>query len=197
MLLRRGKAVRQLLGGVFAALLLAGFAPAALSYPVGFAGGGTPGTDGLDAFGHTWRIKVDSWGIPGLGNGTLGFAGPDSALDFHIRFSGLPTSVVIDPSPASGPGGFEETTRFSNVTDGELWSRVIDADGLGVSFFATGTSSLENGETFFVNVVFSGAFTTPIEFTASWTGRGVPEPGTLALLLVGAAMVLTRRQRAA
>ena len=127
----------------------------------------------------------------------MGFAGPDSALDFHIRFSGLPTGVVIDPTPASGPGGFEETTRFSNVSDLELWSRVIDADGLGVSFFATGTSSLENGETFFVNVVFSGAFTTPIEFTASWTGRAVPEPGTLALLLVGAAMVLMRRQRAA
>ena len=103
---------------------------------------------------------------------------------------------MIDDTPAIGPGGFELTTRFSNLADLELWNRVIDADGLGVSFFATGTSSLENGESFFVNVVFTGAYTAPIAFTASWTGQGVPEPGTLALLLIGASAVVMRRQRA-
>lgn len=191
----RRKAAKHFLGFALGALLLAGFAPVASAYPAAFGGGGTPGTSGLDSFGHTWRLKVDSWGIPGLGDGTLGFGGPDSALDFHIRFSGLPTGVVIDATPATGPGGFETTTRFSNFSDSELWTRVIDADGLGVSFFATGTSSLENGETFFVNVHFTGAYTAPIEFTASWTGRTVPEPGTLALLLIGASVVLMRRSR--
>jgi len=178
------------------AVLVASVAPIASAYPVGFVGGGDEGDSGLDPFGHIWRIKIDSWGIPGLGDGTLGFAGPDSATDFHIRFD-LPRGVTIDPTPAGGPGGFEETTRFSNTSDSVLWDRVLDADGLGVSFFAPVGGSLENGESFFVNVVFTEAISS-LEFTATWTGDKVPEPGTWAMMLAGLSGVLiaVRRRRA-
>ena len=33
--------------------------------------GRCPEASGFDPFGHVWRLHFDSWGIPGLGNGTL------------------------------------------------------------------------------------------------------------------------------
>jgi hypothetical protein len=182
-----------------AVILLAASAPAASAYPVGFSGSGTPGSTGADAFGQGWTIGTDSWGIPGLGLGTEGFLGPDSALDFHIRFFDLPRGIVIDPTPAGAYDGFETTTRFSNVTNTSLWTRVIDADGVTVHFFATPGSSLENGEAFFVNVHFTGALspTEPISFAARWTGesRAVPEPATLLMFGAGLSGLAVRYRR--
>ena len=184
----------SLLGGLFVAMMFATLAPTASAYPILFSGGGSPGTSGNDPFGHIWRIGADSFGSPGLGAGVLAFAGPDSALDYHVRFTGLPQGVVIDPTPASGPGGFETTTRFSNLADFALWTRVIDADGLGVHFLAGPGASLETGEQFFVNVHFTAPIQS-IAFEASWTGAAVPEPATVTLLLAGLSGALIRRRR--
>ena len=193
------KTVRQrirarVLGGMFVAILFAALAPTASAYPILFSGGGGPGTTGNDPFGHDWMIKTDSWGSPGLFEGTLLFLGPDSALDYHVRFSGLPRGVVIDPTPSTIPGGSDTTTRFSNLADNQLWSRIIDPDGLGVHFLAGPGASLENGEQFFVNVHFTSQI-QGLQFEASWTGTSVPEPGTLAMLLAGLSGAVIRRRR--
>ena len=189
-------------GALLLTMLVFAAAPrAASAYPYTFSDASVVvGDSGVDSFGQIWRLEFDSgvyvWGMPGLGDGTLGFAGPDSAADFHIEFTGLPTGVTIDATLASGPGGFETTTRFSNVSQSALWTRVIGGGGTSVSFFAPAGFELQTGEQFFLNVVFTGgAITGPIGFEASWTGSEIPEPGTLALLLTGASAALVRARR--
>jgi hypothetical protein len=159
------------------------------AYPVAFGGSGTTGAD---PFGHVWTTGGASWGIPGLGAGTTGFAGSCCATDFHIEFFGVPRGVEIDyVTDQGGPGGYNASTRFSATTDSLLWTRVAHSP-TSVSFFAPAGTSLAPGESFFVNVTFTGPY-NPVAFEASWTG--IPEPGTWAMMLSGLAAVAVSRLR--
>jgi hypothetical protein len=160
--------------------------------------GGT-GTSGTDPFGHAWLVNTGLggklfWGIPGLGAGTELWAGPGTlaSLTFTVNTPGL----TVDPNPVpTGPGGFDESTRFSNTSAGALWDRSIG--GSTVTFSAaTLASLLEIGQGFFVNVGFIGQTTLPFDFTVTYVT--VPEPGTLGLIGVAiafAGLTLRRRRR--
>jgi len=183
------------LRAVLAVALLSALPLAA--YPV-FFGGATP--SGVDPFGHAWEFGTTgdgraSWGIPGLGAGVLGFGGPSSAKDFHIQFFSADGSPVeIDyVTPEGGPGGYNESTRFSNTSASLLWTRVADSAS-AVSFYAPLGAELDPGESFFVNITFL-AGSAPVSFEAAWTGAAIPEPGTWALLLSGFAAVAALRLR--
>jgi hypothetical protein len=164
------------------------------AYPVAWAGAGAAG---VDPFGHTWSVGATvngntAWGMPGLFESTLDFAGPCCATDFHITFLGVPAGVSIDyVTPEGGPGGTNESTRFSATDDGVLWTRVAGGPA-SVSFFAPAGTSLAPGERFFVNVTFDGVY-APVAFDAVWTG--IPEPGTWALMLTGLGGVFGLRLR--
>ena len=83
----------------------------------------------VDPFGHGWTAAGSDWGIPGLYEGTLAFAGPCCATDFHIEFFVVPRGVSIDYlTPEGGPFGSNPSTRFSATSDGVLWTRVLIAD---------------------------------------------------------------------
>jgi hypothetical protein len=165
-------------------LLLAG--PASAGVLITWGGSGMGDTD---PYGHVWSVQndplnssQDSWGIPGLGAGTLHWDGPVAIQDFHITFTDLPLGVAINSVPLPvGPGGFDDSTRFSNGTDLVLWDRVIN--GNQVSFYAPAGEALDPGESFFVNVVFTGLTPGGVTFEASYTV--IPEPSTWALLGAG------------
>jgi PEP-CTERM motif len=157
------------------------------------------GASGTDPFGHSWQFGTGGggklfWGIPGLGAGTEVWAGSGTlqSMTFTVDTPGL----TIDPNPVpTGFGGFDESTRFSNTSDGALWDRSIG--GATVTFSASTIASLlEVGQSFFVNVGFIGQVRGPIDFTVTYVT--VPEPGTLVLLGVAAVLAGTsmRRKRA-
>jgi hypothetical protein len=189
------------------AILLAGVAMATAPANAMIApfGGTATGTDPL---GHKWiadnSAGPGAWGEPGLLKGTLsfnpaGFTAPDgvaTASEFDFIFlKGV--GGTIDETPASGPGGSELTTRFS--TGGVLWTPHFSADGKEVDFIAPGGGHISPGDTFFVNVVFTGAVDVEhFSFAGLWTDtpKTIPEPGALALLaggLVGLGLVRRRK----
>ena len=175
-------------------LLLAG--PASAGVLITWGGSGASGTD---PYGHAWSVQndwlnnaQDSWGIPGLGRGILSWNGPVPIHDFHITFTDLPAGVVIDSVPEpQGPGGSDDSTRFSNLGDLVLWDRVIS--GNQVAFYAPDMSAaLDPGDGFFVNVVFTGLTPGGVAFEASYTV--IPEPSTWALLGAGLLALAVRRR---
>jgi hypothetical protein len=147
------------------ALILA-ISPAASAYPFAFSDPSVAADDsGSDVFGHPWTFSiigaVPVFGIPAVGAGFASFLGPATATDFHIRLSDVTPGVVIGDF-----NGFN--TQFRDHSSSQSWTRVIDGDGLGVSFFAPGGGGLNPGEEFFTIVVLTGEDRT-IGFEASWT----------------------------
>ena len=57
-------------------------APAQAGVICSFTGTGSSGTDCL---GQPWTLAFGGWGIPGIGAGTLPYAGLITATDFHWR----------------------------------------------------------------------------------------------------------------
>lgn len=159
------------------------------------------GQSGVDPLGHAWQFGTQgngdgAWGIPGLGAGTEGWQGSTWITDFHITFE-LPAGVSIDPEPVPiGPGGFDESTRFSNLGKSVLWPRTIS--GNTVSFVADSFADrLDPGDSFFVNVAFDGPIPVDgVPFIAEYTmDVGVPEPATATLALLGLGGLVLRRNR--
>ena len=166
-----------------------------------FGGTGT----GADPLGHKWSITSNAWGEPGLLKGTLSFnpAGNSDVTGntWANRFSFIFLEGVdgfIDQTPASGPFGSEATTRFSDLTTGELWTTSF-VGGNKVVFTAPTGHRLNEGDDFFVNIVFTGPVSVDrFSFAGLWTDAGgVPEPATWAMMLVGFGMIgmTTRRHR--
>ena len=170
--------------------------------PIYFSGTGSTGSISVPPGSVNWtaannQVNGDgSWGIPGLGLGSVGW--PDSSQTIFSIIFDLPPGVSIDPTPAPTLGGFNESTRFQNGTDNVLWSRQIF--GNTVVFTAPGGTSLDNGDSFFVNVAFDG----PINLqTLSFRGafganvNEVPEPASIALwsMLTVAGVAAWRRRK--
>jgi len=165
-----------------------------------------------DLLGHSFgfvQSPVPAWGIPGLGSGTLKFnlgalvGNGNYTYATSFKFTLLSgVAGVIDQTPAVGPFGYENTTRFSNVTDGALWKTTF-IGGNTVLFEAKSTAStLDVGEDFFVNIAFTGKIDPKrFAFSALWDEAPVvPEPSTWAMMLVGFGAVgyaMRRRQRTA
>ena|SRR5579862_435126 len=169
--------------------------------------GGT--ANGVDPLGHSYTTSnagAPAWGEPGLGLGTLVFnpgsltigdGSPDANEFDFIFLKGEPGA--IDQTPASGPGGYETTTRFS--ANGVLWTPHFVNNGHEVDFIAPAGLKIAPGDSFFVNV----AFTQPVDlqkfsFAGLWTFNAVPEPATWAMMLLGmgglGAMLRSRRSAA-
>jgi PEP-CTERM motif len=149
---------------------------------------------GTDPLGHPY-ITVNSpkaaWGEPGLGAGTLLFNigalttgdGSPNANEFDFIFL-KGTSGSIDETPAFEVGGFDTTTRFSDLTHNVLWTPHFLNNGHEVDFTAPAGIHLAPGDSFFVNVAFTQPVTLgSFSFAGLWTD--VPEPATWTMLLVG------------
>jgi len=188
-------------------MALAGISAVALAAPIPFSGSWSPGSlsgtlapDGLpwvaNAFG------TNSWGVPGVGNATLTWPGPDGYRDFHVSFD-LPDGVVIDNQDLGTDctGGASGGTVFcvGVGADFNLTPWEVEFDGPNsISFYAPAGQSLDAGDAFFVNIFFTGAAASG-SFTGSWTDTGrVPEPLSVALFGIGlAALGFSRRRNAA
>jgi len=137
------------------------------------------GTSGSDPLGHTWILNDQSllgggtdnaWGIPGLGEGVINFAGGDWVTDLHVKFHDLPAGCAIDPTPAPTiPGGSDTSTRFSNLEDSVLWDRTIMGDTVWFVAADPVADRLDPTDSFFVNVAFDCSTITEVTFSAFWS----------------------------
>ncbi len=196
--------------------LAAGVAAAAISAtvfaaPVPFSGSWSPGssTGTIGPGTLTWTanattnngIPTNSWSVPGVGQGLSHWMGADGYRDFHIAFD-LPAGVALDTRVGTNcaggaTGGTVLCEPFPDLRGLGVWDVVFDGPN-SVSFYAPSGQSLDSGELFFVNILFTGPATSG-RFQGSWTDTGrVPEPATVMLLGAGlAALGLSRRRSVA
>jgi uncharacterized repeat protein (TIGR01451 family) len=125
-----------------------------------FSGSGTSGTISIPPGSVPWSVQndtsntsQDSWGIPGLFQGTATWPGLQSANFFTVTFTNLPTGVFINPLPAPPAG---DSTQFQDSTSQTDWGGTISPDGLTVTFTAPAGLPLNPGDSFFVSAVFTG-----------------------------------------
>jgi opacity protein-like surface antigen len=187
----------------------------------GFAGIAGNGNTGTDAFGQTWTWSkttgvggvaagLSAWGLPGLGDGEVdGYNGSVPASDFFIAFLTSMTGTYINTAPSSGPGGYNEETRFTscNSSGGDCvaWTPVYDTptNPLEVNFIAPAGTVLVKGDDYFVNVIFTtGALSGANAGFSAVYSANVPEPAAWAMMLlgiagVGGAMRSARRKQGA
>jgi hypothetical protein len=189
-----GEAMKRVVLGFAIVAGLMSLAASADAVEVSFSGGST----GSDPLGHTYQATNNfksSWGEPGLGAGTLTFNPSNisnGAGNFATGFSFVFSAGVdgaIDQTPASGPTGFEFTTRFSELTQNILWNATFVGSN-EVDFTAPVGTQINFGDQFFVNVAFTGTVNLDtFAFNAAWTDPAsavaVPSPGTLPLFAAG------------
>ncbi|WP_294541781.1 hypothetical protein [uncultured Rhodoblastus sp.] len=159
------------------------------------AAGNPPVNSGTDAQGQPWSWGFSlggnsAWGAPGIGLGENTFNTLTSykANNFEISFVYFSTTG-IDQTPSSGPGGYNDQTRFTSDVGGTLtaWTPVFDGTKV-VGFHAPTGVFLSNGDTYFVNVVFNGGDLSGANagYTAGFSyTTAVPEISTWAMMLAG------------
>lgn len=161
-----------------------------------FAGAGTSGTTA----GINWTVDadggpVDDWGMPGAGLPGATWTHPGvNILTFSFT---LPGGVTIDPAKLN----CTLQTCLHDSSTGDDWSMFLTNSNSAITFVAPTGQHLNNGDTFFVNVLFTSAFsvndtlnTTGLSFSGS--ADIAPEPATMALLgagLVGIGFIARRR----
>jgi hypothetical protein len=160
---------------------------------------------GNDPLGHSWIAQDQHWGEPGYGAGYLTFnsgaltgSGAETyATSFAFTFlKGV--SGVLDTNFSLDPFNFVSETRFINVTDGVAW--LVAFEGNKVTFTAPDMASkLDVGDTFFVNVKFTGDVdTSKFSFAGLWdeeSVQAVPEPTTWAMMIGGLSLVGLQMRR--
>ncbi len=165
---------------------------------------------GFDTLGHSWVTSGTSlsWGEPGLGLGVLSFnplgtfvePGVTSATGLSFTFlDGSPgidaASVVANPAL----GGFDTTTRFINVTQGYFFTGTLSLSDHRIDFLAPVGFSIDQGDQFFVNIIFDAPLTeTSFSFAGNWTYvTPVPEPEIYAMMAAGLGLMgfVARRRK--
>ncbi|GGA65637.1 hypothetical protein GCM10011507_16530 [Edaphobacter acidisoli] len=187
------------------ALVLCSFAALAKadSIVIPFSGSGSSGTI---APGEPWVANgggTTSWGSPGLNQGVLAWSGSVSNItDLSITFTGLPQGVVIDDLGTICGGGAYGGTVLCTGTTGAylpyLWTSTISNGGDTITFDALPGVTLGPGQSYFLNILFSGSEGDTVNFTGGWSSPStVPEPGTVWLMSAGCAALgdLVRRRR--
>lgn len=185
----------RFIGGVLV-LTVASAAIAAASIVIPFSGSGASGTI---APGEAWTINQLStfnWGSPGIG---LGFETWNASIpveDFTITFTGLLNGAQItnlEMGPTCGTGN---ETVFCEASGTLMpWTPVLSNGGATVTFTAPSPLTLLPGDSFYINIYFSGDEGSSVTFTGGWSQEVVPEPFTLSLTGAGLLTVAFRRFR--
>jgi hypothetical protein len=159
-----------------------------------FSGSGASGTI---APGEGWTINQLStfnWGVPGIGLGFATWNGSIAVEDFTITFTSLANGVQItnlEMGPTCGTGN--ETVFCSGALT--PWTPVLSNNGATVTFTAPGTQMLLPGDSFYINIYFTGNEGNSVTFTGGWSQEAVPEPLTLGLTASGFLTIAIRRCR--
>jgi hypothetical protein len=180
-------------GAALAALLAVGMASHAKADYV-FSGSGSSGFLDPAVSGEPWHIPASSgaagWGSPGISYGTTTYTQTQAAYGMIITFTGggviTPGSIAIGNGAACS-GTTSGGTTFCTLGPTDIW-QAFQTGPESVEFLAQDPSFfLSNGQSYFVNVLFSGA--APTGFTGTWltefSPTGVPEPASMAVLGVG------------
>jgi len=167
---------------------------AAVGSSIPFSGSGASGTV---APGQPFAYDLDSgtdWGIPGVNAGLATWSGP--AIDqFTITFD-LAPGIAIDPAKLGTDclGGSTGGTVFCASPYTQPWDVTLTTDS--ITFTAQpGGDLLMNGDTFFVNIFFTGGDPIGASFSGEWDSP-IPEPSALLLFgsgVLGVAGLFRRR----
>src|SRR5271165_1471797 len=156
--------------------------------PFSFAGGAATGTIAPGqpfSYDHDGGTLEGDWGSPGVGAGTLVWSGP-TIYDFEITFA-LQPGTSIDPAQilvGNGAGCVGSTgggTTFCASPFTPPWKADLVAPN-SIAFYAPPGEPMANGDSYFVNIFFSGPDPNGASFTGTWT---TPEPSSLLLLSSG------------
>ena len=182
--------------GRILALMVAFVTVAHAGIVIPFSGSGSSGTI---APGEAWTINQLStfnWGSPGIG---LGFETWNASIpveDFTITFTSLVNGVQItnlEMGPTCGTGN---ETVFCEASGTLIpWTPVLSNGGATVTFTAPSPLMLLPGDSFYINIYFSGDEGSSVAFTGGWSQETVPEPFTLGLTGLGLLTVTIRRWR--
>jgi hypothetical protein len=175
------------------ALILTSALMAGATIVIPFSGSGASGTI---APGEPWTINQLStfnWGTPGVGLGFETWNGTIPIEDFTITFA-FTNGVQItnlETGPTCGTGN-ETVFCSGSLTP---WTPVLSNNGSTVTFTAPGSQMLLPGDSFYINIYFSGDEGSSVTFRGGWSQETVPEPFTIGLMASGLLTIAVRHRR--
>jgi PEP-CTERM motif len=176
------KAVKRKVFGSLCLVVLASMAAVAGS--IQFNGSGSSGSiDPGQPFSYNFdgTSPEPNWGVPGVGGTLTTWSGP-TIDQFTINFD-LPTGITIDPMNIGDTcnGGPTGGTVFCASPYSQPWNVTLSMADTSITFTALpGGDLLMNGDTFFVNIFFTGGDPNGASFNGDWVSP-VPEPSGIVL----------------